>query len=367
MARLVFLRGEGVKLTLLKRNHMATLITALNTLMFTSELARLAFKPEGESCVFSISVGGYHRLFENTYYTGGDGTVTVYDVDKILEDDLAGSCYGSYAFYADGARIGPELVTVIRCDARVSEPAESFVTDFFLTAGIGERDTTPGRRETLSFYSPAGEEAAEVHAEYYNFADRAVRSRVFALGSSDPGLMTLDVSPSRFVDEATGLLIGYTVKASKRKVKYRVHRSLPEADPVMIFRNVFGVWETLHLVGTKETSGTYTRESANIAGEYRNYNIEEVVSHKALTGPLRQAMVPVAMDMARSKDVFLLRADGSAGERVTVTACETKHTNEDNAMPNLSFTYRLASTPSSMIETIRPPRIFDQSFDNTYE
>lgn len=328
--------------------------------MFTSEFCRLSFSGVTDTLVLVFVVDGF-PVFENRYVPDSAGRVTVYDLDLLLESCLSDTP-PSVRIFANSYLLGS--FRLFGCAASVAEPAQTFVTDFFLTPHTGVRDTAADRFESLTLFC-AAEEAVTARCAYVK-DDLSVVEKTVAV-ESVVGWSALDVSARRFLDPASGRLVGYTVLCGKRKASYRVLAYTPKADPAVIFRNCFNAWETFYFTGKKETSAAYTRSQANIAGKLRNYHIDETVSYRAMTGPLLHGMEIVALDLARSKEVFLLNADGSAGDEITVTDCDIKHSNEDDEIPDLTFTYRLADRRNSRIAVTRPPRVFDNTFDETYE
>ena len=336
---------------------MATVLTPFYNKMFTSEFSRLDFKCTGASMVFSIEWEA-DEIFSQEYFPDDDHIVTVYDIDKLLESYFDGLC-DSFDFFVDGALV--KHVSVFTCRINISESADTFYTDFFFTPCTGERDTALGRYETLTLY--AGKNTSVDAVCTYFTADETLVTKTKHIADTSVGLM-IDVSPSKFIDDA-GELVSYVIHAGARYMPYRVLESVPDADPAFIFKNCFGCWETIYLIGAKETVPTYTRSNAVVGGNAVMYDIQEVMSYKADTGPLRPGMVPA--DLARAKDVFLLKKDGTAGDRITITEVDVKHTNEDNSLPDFTFTYRRADRRSSMIDVVRPPKLFDDTFDETYE
>lgn len=328
--------------------------------MFSSEFVQLKFKCTDASMEFSI-MQGTSKIFSQIYFPDEDNQVIIHDLDKFLEAHISEFC-ADFRFLLDGNDMGE--VTVITCNAAVEERAYTFYKDFFFTPSMGERDTAAGRYETVSALTDA-ETAVEAICTY-RAADGTVSTKKVALPPVT-GVSTINVSPARFEDADSGTLVAYTVQCGNRKARYRVLAAAPEVDPAIIFRNCFGCWETIHLTGAKEVSPSYTRSAALIEGQVRNYDIAEVMSFKAHTGPLRPGMVPVALDLARAKDVFLLNADGTAGARLTITDVDVKHTNEDNSIPDFQFTYRRADRRSAMLAVVRPPKLFDDTFDKTYD
>lgn len=343
---------------------------AINAYMFSSELCRLSFDhaPNDASAMVVICRDN-EEIFRCEYYPDTENRVTVYDLDRLLEARIPdGFADFSFTVRAESlgpnpVPLGPEIVRVFRSSARVSEPAESFLGSFFLTTCCGERDTAPGRFETLTAYCPEAETMV-VERTYYAAPGKV--SVAVSEEELEAGWRELDVSPDRYSDPALGILAAYSVRVGNRVARYRVNRELPAADPVFVFRNCFHAWETVSFTGTKETTPSYDRSQAMVGGRTLTYLVEETLEHKALTGPLRPSMVPVIDDLCRSREVFLLNPDGSPGEEVVITDCDLKRTNEDAAPVSLSVTYRLAERLNAPVKAPRPPRIFDSSFDRKF-
>lgn len=339
---------------------MAILFTVLSDKMFTSEFSELKCVCDAESMSFAIRQGGT-EILSQTYFPDENHLVTIYDLDRFLESCISDLC-ATFSFLLDGKLI--KDVTVFACRAAITEKAGAFYTDYFFTASMGERDTAPGRFEVVTMYCDT---ETEVTARCsYLTAEGTVVEKVKQVASFT-GWSYIDVSPSKFIDEAAGQLISYVVEAGARKARFRVLMNAPEADPAFFFRNSFGCWETIYLTGAKQVTPSYSRSTALIGGKTLMYDISETLAFKARTGPLRPGSVPVALDLARSMEVYLLDQDGKTGERVTITDVDVKHTNEDDSIPDFTFTYRRADRRSVQISVTRPPRVFDKTFDKTYE
>ena len=80
-------------------------------------------------------------------------------------------------------------------------------------------------------------------------------------------------------------------------------------------------------------------------------------------------MVAVATDLARAKDVWLYDIIASAeGDSIAITAADIKYTNEDHAIADFALTYRLTRRRTMQgDEATRALRVFDNTFDSTYE
>lgn len=378
-----------LELTLLKTNNMAITTTpTLNSHMFSSEFQTLVLNGIMQPVTFAIYGSGSAKpILSARYFPDGHDSVTIYDLDVLL-DTLPVDITASVRMTVDGTTLGPDAITIFKCSASMAEPAEDFIDDFFLTTSMGERNTALGRKELVTAYSRNSEQVSVTCmyrqddgtvSSIEKVFDKVVDSEPGDIGiarasastseqviTTAAGVTEIDVSPELFALPGQQL-ISYVVACGKRKARYRVLTYAPNPDPSIIFRNCFNAWEIIHLTGKKETSGEYKRSSALIDGRMRTYHIDEVVYYKAMTGPLRPGETPVAMDLARTKDAYLVNPDGSGLTEITITDCEVKRSNEGHAIHDFTFTYRLAERRNARVAVVRPPRVFDKYFDATYE
>lgn len=339
---------------------MVSIVSNLYDKMFTSELSQLQCSCQSTSMVFSVKMGSV-EILSQTYFPDENNLVTIYDLDKLLESYIDELC-GTFSLLVNGTTV--KTIVVIKCRTSIEVRANIFFSSFFFTPSMGERDTAIGRFETVTMYADSNTSVDALCT--YLTADGHIVTKSKGIVSFS-GWTYIDVSPSKFYDDDAGVLISYIVQAGARKARYRVLSNPPEADPAFIFRNSFGCWETIYLTGAKQVTPSYTRSNAIIEGQTIMYDIEETMSFKAHTGPLRPGMVPVALDLARSREIYFLGKDGQAGDRITVTDVDVKHTNEDNSIPDFTFTYRRTDRRSCKLSVVRPPRVFDKTFDKTHE
>ena len=345
---------------------MAKLVSTLRPVMFSSELTEIAFSTEFPETVFELHGQDGETLVSTLYYPAADGTVVVYGLDRIIETAVVNDSLGHFSIHADGETLYE--FAVLPCPVAVESPASEFLFASFLTSVVNERDSAVGRYECLSVYNPEGL-PVNVTASYMDYEGRIVVREFPDQSPVNPGteISCYNVSPVRFNDFATGELIGIEVSCGPRRQRYRVISAPYQHDPALIFRNCFGCWETIFLCGIKETDVGFTRSAAMINGKFVNYDLEEIITYKASTGPVRYGSDRLARDLARSMDVFLLKNDGTPGVRVTITDCDVKTDNADDTIQSFSFSYRRASLRQTDFISPAPYRIFDNTFDLTYE
>lgn len=309
---------------------------------------------------FSIADSGGAIL--NGTYTPVDGTVRIYHLARLLRP-LIVNVTAAFTFTADSTS---KTVHVVQSGVTVSESAATFLPSFFLSAVMTERDTSLERKELL-YLIPIEATLPTVQAvcSYWNGESIVTATKPVAgiIVANEP--CYVDASASRFVDSELGTLVAYTIVAGERTMRFRV-TTLPTAEHAMLFHNTFGAWEPIYFAGMTEDAPEYTRETAYVNGKMQLYNLEETASFKSWTGPLRPSGVALARDLARcAKGVFLLEGSETTDE-VTITAVDVKHTSADNDIADFTFTWRRSSLWSATLKAVRPPKLFDDTFDETY-
>ena len=309
---------------------------------------------------FTIADSGGTIL--NGTYTPVAGTVRIYHLAHLLRP-LIVDVTAVFTFTAGSTS---KTVHVVQSGVTVSESAATFLPSFFLSAVMTERDTSLERKELL-YLIPIEATLPTVQAvcSYWNGESIVTASKPVAgiIVANEP--CYVDASASRFVDSELGTLVAYTIVAGERTMRFRV-TTLPTAEHAMLFHNTFGAWEPIYFAGMTEDAPEYTRETAYVNGKMQLYNLEETASFKSWTGPLRPSGVALARDLARcAKGVFLLEGSETTDE-VTITAVDVKHTSADNDIADFTFTWRRSAMWSVMLKTVRPPKLFDETFDETY-
>ena len=180
---------------------------------------------------------------------------------------------------------------------------------------------------------------------------------------------TIDVSPDKFVAEGK-VLVCYDVQAGARSFRFAIDFDEPDCAPVLVFVNSFGVEELLYCTGTHTVAPTYKRDSGYIGRYNRNYNIVETRQFKADTGIMTFAMANWADELLRSQEVHVVNfKDGhpNVGKEVTITDSKSEYSNADDELPRFTFTYQYAQRNHNVVDVLRSGRIFDNTFDNTFE
>lgn len=258
--------------------------------------------------------------------------------------------------------------TVIYCEGDISlnneaVDCDTFTTGHFLTLLMGKKTTSMGRLEYLHFI---GTDTPACTACYTD-GSTATFSPV-VIGGND-NYSTIDVSPTQFMT-AGKTLVSYVVTAGDRSQEYEIDLQNPDCAPVLIFTNSFGVDELFYCTGKLTKSPEFKRDSAYIGGVKKNYKITETRSFKADTGVMNEAMAEWFGELMRSPYVRIVRFKGGkflgVGKEVVIDESKTEQTNLPDELPRFTFTYEYAQRNHNVVEMDREGRIFDDTFDYTF-
>lgn len=251
---------------------------------------------------------------------------------------------------------------VLFCNADFGVTAEEFYDSHFLSVLMGPKVTAIGRLEYLHYY---GSDTARCTATY---ADGSTKTFALSATGGNSRYTQLDVSPDNFT-AAGKQLVSYVVEAGGRSQLYDIDLQQPDCAPILLFDNSFGVQELLYCTGVHKVTPEYKRMSARFGGLLRNYDIEETRTFQANTGPLTTPMANWADELFRSKEVLLVNiynGEPQVGKEVVITDCKSENSNEDDYMPRFTFSYQYAQRIHNVIDLKREGRIFDNTFDNTF-
>lgn len=262
--------------------------------------------------------------------------------------------------------VNDQKATVVCCHADFGdETAEHYLANHFLSILQGRKLTALGRLEILPVQ---GSEAASCLATYSDGTTKTFAVKTYLAATSGRKFTEYDASPQQFVAEGKTLM-SYVVSVGSRQQEYAVDPDAPDCAPILIFENSFGVEEVVYCTGLHRVDPSYKRSAAYIGRHQRNYRIDETRAFHADTGPLTTAMAAWLDDLFRSQYVRVANLyDGEVvpGKEVLITDSKSEISNDDAAMPRFTFTYQYAQRNHNVVQMERAGRIFDNTFDNTF-
>lgn len=300
-------------------------------------------------------------LISETLWPVG-GFIRIVELGELLETYVKKRLVSSVTITSDGTSA---TFTVLYSMADVGVDAEEFYNAYFLSILQGPKLTAMGRLELLWYY---GNEVPTVTADY---ADGSSSIMPAVMATTTTQYSCIDASPDHYAQEGKQL-VAYTVQAGKRRQQFNVDPLRPDCAPILEFYNSFGVWELLYCTGTHKVAPDYKRSAARIGGLLRNYHIEETRKFEADTGFLTTPMAAWADELFRSEEVYVVNVYGGsvesrdAGKEVVIIDSKSEVTNEDDHMPSFTFTYQYAQRIHNVLQLNRVDRIFDNTFDHTF-
>lgn len=355
---------------------MATIIQQPAALELSSMLQDVVFGSTADHAVVSVvctASGDTKTIYQQTLYHSG-GVIRLEYMPELVEPYARQVLSMQMVveikeFNAAGERTSTTTTTpstVLFGTVDLGGPVDTFLSNHFLTILNGEKITAPGREERIYAYDAT---QITVTADY--LADgNVVRTYTKTLnaGATTNNVSAFFVSPDNIdllMDSPEGTLVSYECEAGARWQKFVIFDDGSVPAPSLAFINSFGCTEFIHCVGTHEKSSEYTRQSARFSGKLRNYYVHENRKFKANTGWLNQAMADWADELFRSQEVYLW-VDGTIGREVVVSDSTSKITNDDDDMPSFEFTYTYSQRQHNVMQTGHAGRIFDNTFDHTF-
>ena len=262
-----------------------------------------------------------------------------------------------------GTQVFSSSAEVVYCQADFGDVlAADFLQQHFLSILMGPKVTALGRLEYLHMQ---GSEAAGCTAYY---SDGSTGSFPVSAVQSNGSYRSLDVSPGNFAT-AGKVLTGYTVTAGSRSQDYEIDLTQPDCAPVLVFVNSFGLDELAYCTGVHKVDPSYKRSAAFIGRLQKNYRIDETRAFKADSGPLTTAMANWWDEVFRSDSVRVVNfynGNPNIGKDLLITDSKSEYSNDDAEIPRFTFTYQYAQRNHNVVDLLRAGRIFDNTFDNTF-
>ena len=333
--------------------------------VFSSALDRIIFSTSAEPANFCLKMGDTVILDEN-YVPDSSGRVVIYDLQKLIEPYLLTNLIETFAYtVSDGdAKPVTRSFTVQFCAAESTLSAGSFMERYFLSSLMGDKVTTLGRKEFLHLVTT---EECEVSAVCTYWADEKLSLETVSVEKVTDlnKVVTVEVSPSLF--EVVGKqLVKYEIQAGSRRQLYLVDENAIDVAPALLFTNSFGCQETFYCTGTQEIDPQFNRSASLIGGMYRNFLIEENRVFSANTGVLNVAMSMWADELFRSREIYLL-VNNLPDKEITITESDSKRSNDYEALCVYTFKYRYAQRNHNILHLPKAGRVFDFTFDDTFE
>ncbi len=339
-------------------------IGGLPEIVFSSQFPDVLISNVGESALVTVTIGG-EQVFQETLYPDSSGIV-LEDMSSLVEPyarqqltvlvNITAACQNGQSYNA--------TVRVLYSAADMGDgvTASEFYDSHFLTTLMGPKLTAVGRMEKLSYF---GTGTASVTA-IYDDGTTQVFSAVATGGNTE--YTRIDVSPDQYV-AAGKVLVEYHVVAGNRQQDFIVQPESLDCAPILCFVNSFGVEELLYCTGLHQVTPEYKRSQARLGRFTRTYKLEEIRHFKADTGVLNKAMADWVDEVLRSDEIRVCNfynGQVRPGKEVVITDSKSDRSNDDAELPRITFTYEYSQRNHNVLQLYREGRIFDNTFDDTF-
>ncbi len=338
---------------------------------YSSAIPDVPMTIDGPRVLTMISIDGEEIYREHLYPI--DKVVTLADLSELLEPYARRKLSIAVNITCVDVDVNDKQLdrrgmnfTVAYCAAELLKAGEhiepnTFYKEHFLTL-LEEKDTTCERLEYLHYL---GTEPATASVIYY---DGTVEDFDLTPVMGNDRYTTIDCSAGNFEDPAHGRICSIDISAGERNFHFNVLGSFLDC-PAFIFVNSFGCEEMIYFAGTHKVSPDYTRDATYVNGKYKNYKVTEVRKFSADTGYLSRSMAAWVDELMRSdyiKMVTFFNGEPVIGKEITILESKTENSNNESEMARFTCTFRYAQKNNNIVDYGKAGRIFDQTFDNTF-
>lgn len=345
---------------------MIQLIQDLPKLNFMSTVPDLEFKTTESSAqveFYLLEPNGRERLiFSERFSKNWQGVIKIREIADLLEPEIQRSLLTNFRYkIGDTSNLVGDF-SILYAEVEINIPAEQFAAQFFLRKAIGPKPLLPQSAEYLHFV--ALEPTSVLAKLSYEVAGELIEEEKELTTAAAKDFVTLDVSPVHFIEKERKL-IGYSICAGARKADYVIDYSAKYNVHSFLFLNSFGCQEVFSCLGLIQTENKIEREHGYSDGIYLTTSQKEERTYKAETGEMSQYLAVTAEDFIRSKEVYLLR--GSLPYKaVTLIGSEIKDSNSLDNSFNYIVEYRLSQRNHNVLDLRQEGRIFDHTFDHSF-
>lgn len=344
--------------------------TYMPTFAFSSNFQEIVLSDVKSDVTFILrnknNFGEYVEIIAETYTPDIDKKVYILGLSEIIASNISGASYTEFSFYfrnAEDTLIYDSKIILSRAEINIS--AKQFVESYFLSLMQGDKTIQVDSLQFLSLYvtDPISmkyvAQYRDSEGNYTSSTDELVNITVV------DRIVGLSVSPS-FLEREGYQLVKFAIIAGKRSVTFLIDRYSRPSELELIFVNNFGVSETFAVMGSIDRENKYTNELGYMRGKFKKYHIEAVKEYTANTGILDQYTADWLEDLYNSKKVNIAEAGQVYGKEITIIEATVKRSSSHSELPSHEFKYRLSQQNQVVVDFKKSSRVFDDSFDYTF-
>lgn len=353
---------------------MARLLTDIPALFFpaAADCMELAAENAAEtSCSLRIGVGA-ETVLDTVLWFDAAGRVKVEDLAPLLYERVRGTELRAVrveleiSTAAGGTYVRGGLM--LPCRVGPSLPADEFCRRSFLSL-CEAKQTTTADTEHFALYDPPGDTLTKAAAWRLTLLDTvtgriSTEERSIALPESRPddAAVGFSLRMRDLVPEEEGLQPVSVEVTAGRRHKTLLMAEAPYGSVAVELLNAFGCRETVRLARAERVTKP-VRSAAFMGGRFRNYLVTEETTWKGTTMPVADAELPLIDDLVHAPRLWRA-ADGA---ELAVTDSEWKYSTEAGELPRATVTWRETGRMADFRPAWDKGKIFDTTFDDTYE
>lgn len=342
---------------------MLQFISTFESVIFSSELKEVKISSDSDITMSFVIAGS--TVFTNSYSPDLNKNITVYALDEIYDTTRTSAINQCSIFITNTAGETAESVfTCIQCSAIVNATARYYLDRFFLIASFSDyRRTAPGRKERFWVYHITGSRTLKRTCSY---VDENNQISTIVYNYSEPieqqQLREISFDPADFA--VTGkTLFSIVFSDGVRTLTYEVDTRQDIDSISFVYENSFGLLDNITYFGLKETELSAELETGLLNGKWVNSKAQAYQSIKVHSGYIHKDEIYPYIAFVTSPQHLIMDNRGYT-RSVALTEQETKYSNDNSDLIDFSITFRREK--DSMIVDVTDNRIFDMTFDDTF-
>lgn len=329
-----------------------------------------------EKILFSVFLGDLQIIDSEIYFFDRNGLITIQGIGKLLESyficDM--SCImdsvKEFSFRFVGGITITKTVRLTYCTAIVSDLFDFSSLPLSRHAVKTTYRNTP---EYISFISSYGK-CVSLSVRIFKSGEFVVSDLTFSQFNDLGKIYHFDVSAKRVSDMMNNAGIYCDVESlcswdvliagSSGKIRYNFVNKNQDSDSVFVYRNCFGGLESFVCTGVREQQFKSNREYGSINGRSVITSNDSELKYTINTGSIDSIKIASLIDLLSSEHVYVIRENNFIP--ILILSEDVKPEFILNKVQSAKFSYRLSenSIISPLTDSYR--RIFDQTFDNTF-
>ena len=363
---------------------MITLYSSFRTKEFSCSVPNVKFAMTYTRARVTVTVGKNGDdfvIYDEFLFPDSSHFVELADIDRLIEPWAQKWLIFQLDVHIEEQRLSDEVngassilysnekdlsCSVVSCKANIiNTSAVDFCNSHFLTLLEGPKETAPGWAEYLQYIG------TETPSCVVTLKNGETRSKSVPVMLQTDEWTLIDCSHDNFEVYGSSV-VSYVITAGQRRQEFIVNHSADhDVAPVLLFYNSFGVQEMAYCTGTHQQVSSFDRKQTRIGRLKKTYDMEEKERFKADTGYLTFPMANWWREVFRSSYVEVMLVYNGVVSLdsylpIVITSEKAEISNEADHLPRYTFEYEYADRNHNIFDARAEGRIFDNTFDNTF-